>query len=261
MEDPAGFRAVDEVAGDYFVRFLDARRSIAGELVVKQVITDLLEAGPGMRVLDVGSGTGDDLAELAALLGPGGRASGVDLSTAMVAEARRRTADSGLPIEFVEGDANELPFDPATFDRARAERVLMALPDPQRAVRELARVTRPGGIVVLSEMDAATTFVNSSNRDLNTRLAADFARALPTPDAGRRLTQLLRTAGLQDVRVVTTAIQNSLAFTRLLFADRIAQLAPQPEADAFWAELEAADREGWLCTGGTNFTAAARVPG
>ncbi|MBP2349409.1 SAM-dependent methyltransferase [Kribbella aluminosa] len=90
----------------------------------------------------------------------------------MVAEAHRRTADSGLPIEFVEGDANALPFEPATFDRTRAERVLMALPDPLSAVRELARVTRPGGIVVLSEMDAGTIFVNSSNRDLTHRVVA-----------------------------------------------------------------------------------------
>ncbi|MFF0265294.1 methyltransferase domain-containing protein [Kribbella sp. NPDC004536] len=259
MEDPAGFKAVDGAAADYFVRFLDTRRSVAGELYVKQVIKDLLDLGPGLDVLDVGSGTGDDLAELAAMLGPGGSATGLDLSSTMVTEARRRTAGSGLPIEFVEGDANELPFEPATFDRARAERVLMALPDPQRAVHELARVTRPGGMVVLSEMDAGTIFVNSSNRELTRALVDGFATELPTPDAGRNLQRLLMNAGLQDVRLVSTVIQNSVAFTRMLFADRIARLATEQEADAFWAELEQAEQEGWLCTGGTNFTAAGRA--
>lgn len=259
VDDPAGFKAVDEVAGDYFVRFLDARRSIAGELEVKQVISRLVGAGPGMHVLDVGSGTGEDLAELAAVVGPTGRAVGVDISTGMVAEAQRRTADAGLPIEFVEGNAAELPFDPATFDRSRAERVLMAMADPQAAVREMARVTRPGGVVVLSEMDAGTTFVNSSNQELTGRVLRGFVDDLPSADAGRNLRRMLLNAGLEDVHLVSTVIQNTVAFSRMLFGNRVSRLAGAAEADAFWAELEQAEAEGWLCTGGTNFTAAGRV--
>jgi ubiquinone/menaquinone biosynthesis C-methylase UbiE len=61
---------------------------------------------------------------------------GVDRSPEMVAEALRRSAGSGLPIEFVEGDARALDFPDASFDRSRAERVLIHLRDPAVAVRD-----------------------------------------------------------------------------------------------------------------------------
>jgi SAM-dependent methyltransferase len=258
VEDPAGFKAVDAVAGDYFVRFLDARREIAGELDTKAVIAGLLNVAPGMSVLDVGSGTGDDIRAIAEVVGADGRAVGVDLSTAMVDEARSRAA--GTPVEFLQGDAGKLTFEDATFDRTRAERVLMAMPEPENAVREMVRVTRPGGVVVISEMDAGTIFINSSDKELVRRLVRGFTDDLPTPDAGRRLQRMLMAAGLEDVRLVTTVIQNSVAFMRLLFAGRLGKIAGELEANAFWDELEQGEREGWLCSGGVNFTVAGRKP-
>ncbi|MFC9689406.1 methyltransferase domain-containing protein [Kribbella sp. NPDC056951] len=246
---------MDTAPGDYFVRFLDARKGVPAEQVVKGVITELLDARAGMAVLDVGSGTGDDLLGIAGVVGIGGRAVGVDVSTAMVAEARRRTA-KGVPAEFVVGDATRLDFADACFDRVRAERVLMALADPEAAVREMARVVRPGGVVVLSEVDAATVFVNSSDRELVQAVERGFADDLPTPDAGRRLQRMLLAAGLTDVRLETTVLQNTVAFLRFLFGNRVSALAGEARAAAFWEELEQGEREGWLCSGGVCFTAA-----
>jgi ubiquinone/menaquinone biosynthesis C-methylase UbiE len=72
--DPSGF---DTIAGrpDYYIDFLDARTSIDDERRVKQVVVGLLQAQDGLEVLDVGTGTGDDARELAALVAawPGGR--------------------------------------------------------------------------------------------------------------------------------------------------------------------------------------------
>ena len=132
--DPSGF---DTIAGrpDYYIDFLDARTSIDDERRVKQVVVGLLQAQDGLDVLDVGTGTGDDARELAALVAPRGRVVGVDRSPEMVAEALRRSSGSGLPIEFVEGDAQALDFPDASFDRCRAERVLIHLRDPAAAVR------------------------------------------------------------------------------------------------------------------------------
>ncbi|MGW1340341.1 methyltransferase domain-containing protein [Kribbella sp. NPDC002412] len=76
-----------------------------GELEVKCLILELLDVQVGMRVLDVGLGTGVDAVEIAEMVGVGGRVVGLDVSAAMVAEARRRVAGSGLAVEVVEGDA------------------------------------------------------------------------------------------------------------------------------------------------------------
>ncbi|TDC24665.1 methyltransferase domain-containing protein, partial [Kribbella albertanoniae] len=180
----------------------------------------------------------------------------VDVSTAMVTEARRRSADVGVPAEFVVGDATRLEFADAGFDRVRAERVLMALADPEAAVREMVRVVRPGGVVVLSEMDASTVFVNSSDRELVRSVERQFADDLPTPDAGRRLQRMLLGAGLTDVLLETTVLQNTVAFLRFLFGSRVSALADEGRAAAFWEELEQGEREGWLCSGAVCFTAA-----
>lgn len=263
--DPTSFDEVDAGEPDYFIRFLDARSSIEGEHEVKRLISELVDARPGLAILDVGSGTGVDAAELAAKVVPGGRVVGADLSTAMVEEARRRTADSQLPVEFVEADAAELGFEDGLFDRCRAERVLMAMADPAQAMRELVRVTRSGGVVVVSEVDVGTIFLNSSDSALTRKLLDGFAADLPSPEVGRRLHRHFAEAGLEDVRCATTVIQNSVAFMRLLFGNRLERLVEAGEASAtdvaaFWVELEKGEREGWLCSGVVCFTVAGRKP-
>jgi len=79
------------------------------------------------------------------------RAVGVDLSPGMLAEARRRADALGRAIELVEGDAQRLPFADASFDTVAISLGLCTVPDPALALREIARVCRPGGRVVLLE--------------------------------------------------------------------------------------------------------------
>lgn len=104
-----------------------------------------LERHDDVHLLDVGCGTGDEVRALAHAVGPRGRSVGVDASAVMVAEAQHRHAASGLPVAFVVGDAQHLAFADASFDRCRAERVLMHLDDPERALAEMRRVVRSGG--------------------------------------------------------------------------------------------------------------------
>jgi ubiquinone/menaquinone biosynthesis C-methylase UbiE len=260
--DPSGF---DTIAGqpDYYIDFLDARTTIDDERRVKQVILGLLRPQDGLSVLDVGSGTGDDARELAALVGPHGSVVGVDRSSDMVAEARRRADGAGLPVEFVAGDAQALDFPDASFDRARAERVLIHLADPAGAVRELARVTRPGGLVVVSDLDGETIFVNSSNRELTRDLIRGLTDDFASGWVGRRLQRYFVEAGLVDVRCVTRIIQNSVAFMRMVFAGRLKMMvdagqATVDEVREFWAELEQGERSGWLCSGVICFNVVGR---
>jgi ubiquinone/menaquinone biosynthesis C-methylase UbiE len=70
---------------------------------------------------------------------------GIDASEAMIAEAWKRSKDTGLAVEFVVGDAHRLDLPDGSFDASRAERTLQHVAEPARAVADLARVTRPGG--------------------------------------------------------------------------------------------------------------------
>ncbi|MEC3914964.1 methyltransferase domain-containing protein [Nocardia sp. CDC160] len=263
--DPSAFGVVDANAPDYFIRFLDQRRTIADERAIKALILELLEPRPGSTVLDVGCGPGDDAAEIARLVGAGGSVLGIDISAAMVAEARRRTAELGLPLRFEQGDAQSLDLVGAAVEGCCADRVLAVVPDPARVFAEMVRVTRPGGRLVVSEIDAGTIFVSSSHTDLVRRLTRSLADDLPHGDIGRHLPRLFTDAHLEDVRCFPRVVRNTVAFSRVVMGNRLRAMVAHGETTAaevsdFWAELERAEREGWLCTGVTCFTVAGRKP-
>lgn len=97
------------------------------------------------RVLEVAVGTGRNLP----LYPDDVRVTGIDLSSAMLAVARQRVRDLTLTAELVEGDAQRLPFDDASFDTVVCTLGLNAIPDDRAAIGEMYRVLRPGGMVLL----------------------------------------------------------------------------------------------------------------
>ena len=100
---------------------------------------------PGERVLDVAAGTGNAAAAAATA---GAQVTASDLAPAMLALGRERTR--GLAVEWVEADAQDLPFPDGAFDRTLSAFGAMFAPDPQRTAAELVRVTRPGGVVAMA---------------------------------------------------------------------------------------------------------------
>jgi ubiquinone/menaquinone biosynthesis C-methylase UbiE len=110
------------------------------------------------RILDVGCGTGLMSAKLAA---SGRRVCGVDISAGMVARARRRTDPS---VEFVEGDAERLPFEIAGFDAVVNLISFHHYPNPSRAVAEFRRVLRPGGRLILVAFDRTSTYIRLAQK-------------------------------------------------------------------------------------------------
>ena len=100
--------------------------------------------GPGMRVLDVAAGNGNAAVEAARA---GAEVVASDLAPLQVEQGRERTAAEGLEVEWVEADAEELPFEDAAFDAALSVFGAMFAPRPERVAAELFRVVRPGGTV------------------------------------------------------------------------------------------------------------------
>jgi ubiquinone/menaquinone biosynthesis C-methylase UbiE len=105
---------------------------------------------PGERVLDVACGTGLVSFAAAQAVGPAGSVLGIDISGNMVDAARRRAEERKVPIAFARMDAEELALPDAAFDVALCSLGLMYMPDPERALREMRRVLRPGGRVVVA---------------------------------------------------------------------------------------------------------------
>jgi SAM-dependent methyltransferase len=113
---------------------------------LQQHVTDRLEPAPGVRWLDLATGTGA-VAELAAARGA--NVTGLDLAPALIETAKERARELGLDIDYVVGDCEQLALDDASFDVVSSTCGVMFAPDHEAVARELARVTRPGGRIGL----------------------------------------------------------------------------------------------------------------
>jgi len=137
---------------DALGEYLDRVRAVPAVRAAKQESFELLGAAPGRCVLDLGCGHGDDVRELARIVGADGRVVGVDTSKVLIDRARQRTPPEQHQVEFVCANANALPFADGSFDACRADRTIQHVADADVALAELVRVIRPGGVLVVSEM-------------------------------------------------------------------------------------------------------------
>jgi ubiquinone/menaquinone biosynthesis C-methylase UbiE len=176
---------------DLSLDFIDTASSLDFMKVVHRDLLSALDLRASDVALDVGCGPGDRVIELAQQVGAGGRVVGVDYSQALIDEAQRRWASSGLPVSFKVADAHALPFPDASFDACRAERVFVHLQDPPRAFAEMVRVAKSGARVAVFDMDADTLIVDASNRRV-TRTILDLRADLFRSEGwiGRRLRAL-----------------------------------------------------------------------
>jgi ubiquinone/menaquinone biosynthesis C-methylase UbiE len=127
-------------AGNYAA--VAERIAAVGELVVERA-----GVAPGMELLDVACGAGNATIPAAR---EGARVTGLDFSPDLLAIARERAADAMVEIDWVEGDAQALPFDDASFDRVISTFGHMFAPDHQRTAAEMKRVCRPGGAIAVA---------------------------------------------------------------------------------------------------------------
>jgi ubiquinone/menaquinone biosynthesis C-methylase UbiE len=118
----------------------------------RQTLRAMLDLAPGERVLEVGPGIGYYSLDVARQLAPDGRLDVLDLQQPMLDELMRRAAMVGTTnVVATQGDARDLPFPAATFDAAFLVATLGEIPDRDQALRELHRVLKPGGRLVVGE--------------------------------------------------------------------------------------------------------------
>ena len=140
---------------------------------VGALVLERIDLQPGVDLLDIGTGSGGNVAIPAALRGA--NVVGLDITPELFEHAQRRAAEAGAEVEWIEGDAQELPFPDESFDRVVSTFGNMFAPDHKRAAAEAIRVCRKNGRV------AMTTWVNDGFAGELFKLTGAF---LPPPPPG-----------------------------------------------------------------------------
>ena len=153
---------------------------------------------PGMAVLDLGSGAGNDVFVAARMTGPTGKIVGIDFTPAMVEKARANKAKLGLDyVSFVQGDIEDMPLEDNSFDRVISNCVLNLVPDKEKAFAEIKRVLKPGGQFSISDI-VLKGELSPALRDAAALYAGCVSGALQKED----YLNIVRAAGFQALEVV-----------------------------------------------------------
>jgi|DewCreStandDraft_2_1066082.scaffolds.fasta_scaffold00246_59 ubiquinone/menaquinone biosynthesis C-methylase UbiE len=189
--------------------FLEHRGRLPGEQAMREAYLAELRLPPGAHVLEAGCGTGVVCRALARRLGPAVHIIGMDTSEYMLEAARRLTAGEGLDhtIEYCRGDVYALPFPDESFDATLAITLLGHLDEPDRALRELVRITRPGGTVLAVDWDQGAVVLSHPDEALTATVIDHYYRNYVADRwAGRKLLGRFAAAGLRDLRLRSFAV-------------------------------------------------------
>ena len=189
---------------------IDFNEEMAAELEVvygrpdilrrRALVHEALGAAPGERVLDAGCGPGFYVAETLERVGAEGSVVGVDASAPMLAVAAKR-CQGHENVDFHEGDVTALPVADADFDRVLSVQVLEYVADIPGALGELFRVLRPGGRVLIWDVDWATVSWHSEDPARMERFLRAWDQHLTDPTLPRTLSPQMRAAGFEDVQM------------------------------------------------------------
>ena len=191
--DLAAVKARQQVAwtsGDY--------HAVAARVVLMaERLVEAADLAAGARVLDVAAGSGNAAIAAARC---GCQVSGLDYVPELLERGRLRAAAEGLPVEYVEGDAEALPYPDGSFDAVLSCAGVMFAADQERAAAELARVCRPGGTIALANWTPAG-FVGGISRTVSRYVRPPAGLRPPVQWGTReRLVELLG-AAVTDLRV------------------------------------------------------------
>lgn len=239
----AGMQDVHEMAAA-----LEERAQALDQVQVNRALVKAVASLTGEHILEVGCGSGVLCRQVAPGVVPGGKITGVDISPDFLRIAQAYVAGTDLTnsIQWSAGQAEVLPFRDASFNGVFAARLLLHVSDPQAVLKELVRIVRPGGRVVVMDWDYDTVALDHSDRELTRRLLhwrCDHHGG--NNWSGRQLWGQMTATGLVNVKalpVVSIARQENDSLTLSLFkAAQVARdggaIAPD-EYDAWVGELK-----------------------
>ncbi len=175
----------------------------------REAVLGALDPEAGELVLDLGSGPGLLAAAIAERVGTGGAVTGIDVSPDMLAiAAARRLAPGAATPAFREGSVTELPFPDGAFDAAVCTQVYEYVEDMPLALREAARVLRPGGRLVVLDTDWQSIVWRSSDDARMARVLAAWDAHLVHRGLPRELPEMLRGAGFEVASVAVVPLLN-----------------------------------------------------
>jgi ubiquinone/menaquinone biosynthesis C-methylase UbiE len=223
------------------IAYMDTAAGTAVGSDYKRRFGAALDIRLGQAVADIGCGPGTDLGRLADAVGIDGSVVGVDREPRMLAEARRRLAHRPN-VEVRRGDVHELPLPDGSVDRARADRVLQHVLDPPRALAEVRRALRPGGLFGMAEPDWDTLAVADEDLATSRRFADYVASRVRNATIGRELVRLSVQVGLCVRSVEPIAV----LFRDFETADAILGLRRNAARAVQAGKLAEADADSWV---------------
>jgi SAM-dependent methyltransferase len=266
-----GFAGLDRAADpDIYVRCLRYLGNAPGMRAIKDDSLARLGLTPGDTALEVGCGLGVEAAAMAVAAGAAGLVVGLDASQTMLGRAAAEFGGrpGSIPV-LAAGDGAHLPFAAGVFAACRIERTLQHVVDAAAVLAEMARVVRPGGVVLAVEPDWGTFVVDSQYLEVTRRLARFWCDSFRCGWIGRRLGRLMAEVGLAGIEI----IPHSLVLRRLAAAEAVYSLGEtatraaaagavtQAAAASFQAEQRRLDASGAFFSSLTFFTAIGRKPG
>jgi ubiquinone/menaquinone biosynthesis C-methylase UbiE len=245
-----GFEDVDRSKDQQsFFQFLDLADRLPSTAKYRERMLELCPTGHGSTVLDVGCGLGGETTRIARRVGKTGMVYGVDTSEAMITEARRRSRELDLPLQFEACDAQGLTFKDASFDVCRAEKVFLYLENSAMAIGEMARVTRPGGHVIVFDFDYGARFIDSDLAPMTRRIEALLASDPRNPAIGRELPHLMRKAKLKVDAIEPMTLMTTVGIARRVYAAALSRgirtgVFTADDVETWWREQEAMEQDG-----------------
>lgn len=225
---------------------LEHRASAEDEAAARDEYLELIGISPGERVLDIGCGSGVVTRAIAKRIAPLGSVVGVDSSSALLTVAREYAdaTELGPIIELREADCRKLPFPDSSFDVCLAVTVLAHVPDAERALAEMVRVTRQGGRVGVFDFDGDCLLIGHPDRQLTRRIvAAHCDNRAVNGRLIREVPAILTELGLKNVQAKGFMPLERKAGS--FYAD-VAQRAAQSAAEA--GAITKAELADWLAT-------------